>query len=65
MKSAITKNFILGKLKHLQWLIELHSVDTKKYENPQNITKYIINYLDDGVADIRENAYVALLKFYE
>ena len=64
-KKTKKKEIIQGKLRHLRQLIDHHKIDNTKYEKPQVITEYILKYVDHGDKDIQEDAYLALLKYYE
>ena len=51
-------------MKHLQKLIYTHKIDQKKYDAAK-ITKYTIKYLDHRSNNVKENAYLSLLRQYE
>lgn len=53
-----------AKMKHLQTLIYTHKINHAKYDAGR-ITKYTIKYLDHKSNDIKENAYLSLLRQYE
>ena len=48
-------------MKHLQKLIHTHKIDKKKYD-PAKIARYNIKYLDHKSNNVKENAYLSLLR---
>ena len=57
-------NHTITKLKHLQLLVLLHQINGKKYD-ASRISEFAVRYLDHQSPEVRENAYLVLLRQYE